>query len=165
MSSSKSANTKIEFLDDRETVRTKIFNAYCEDGIIRDNGVLGLLKDVIFPICEIQAERGMDKVGLNLAEGQGIASGGEWLLSGNNAPKGTIFTIDTLDGGKPLYYEHYEELETHFANGTFGSNALKSAVTKALDRQLEPIRKMFMESREWQAVDKLVYPECAPGEL
>ena len=48
MSSSKSANTEIEFLDDRETVRTKMFNAHCEDGIIRDNGVLGLLKDVIF---------------------------------------------------------------------------------------------------------------------
>ena len=42
--------SKIDLLDDEKTVQDKIKGAYCEEGIIEDNGVLAFLKQVIFPL-------------------------------------------------------------------------------------------------------------------
>lgn len=42
--------SKIDLLDDEKIVQDKIKGAYCEEGVIEDNGVLAFLKQVIFPL-------------------------------------------------------------------------------------------------------------------
>ncbi len=49
--------TKIDLLDDEKTVIEKIRNAYCELGIVEDNGVLAFLKYVIMVLKEDRKEK------------------------------------------------------------------------------------------------------------
>jgi len=50
--SSSEPNTKIDFIDDEATVMKKLRKAHCVDGIVEDNGVLAMLKYVIFRFLE-----------------------------------------------------------------------------------------------------------------
>lgn len=45
-------SSKIDLLDDQNTVRSKVRKAYCKPGEIEDNGILAFLKYVIMPIKE-----------------------------------------------------------------------------------------------------------------
>lgn len=52
--SSSEPDTKIDLLDDKETVDKKIKKAFCEEGNIDKNGVLAFIKFVLFPIFNSQ---------------------------------------------------------------------------------------------------------------
>lgn len=58
-------NSKIDFLDDEETLNKKIKNADCEEGN-PDNGVMQFMKYVIFPIKETLTIERPEKFGGNL---------------------------------------------------------------------------------------------------
>ena len=158
MSSSKAPSTKIEFLDDPETVRWKISEALCEEGNVSENSVLGILRDVLIPISELRLERLQGKISVNLAEGQGIMSDQRPFIS-DNAPDGTVFTIEAKDTSVGQHYSSYDEIEQDFAQKKLQPTALKAAIADTLNRLLAPIRKAYAESEEWQAVDKLAYPD------
>lgn len=49
--------TKIDLLDDEKTVQTKMRGAYCEEGVVEDNGVLAFLKYVIMTLKEDQKKK------------------------------------------------------------------------------------------------------------
>lgn len=91
MSSSKPAETKIEFLDDPETVRDKIFRAACPARQVTGNGVLGLLRDILIPISEQRVERLLGKTGLNVHENTGSELD-QRPFCNLGSPTGTIFT-------------------------------------------------------------------------
>jgi len=158
MSSSKPPSTKIEFLDDPDTVRWKISEVPCEEGNVSENGVLGILRDVLIPISELRLERLQGKTGVNLAEGQGVMSDQRPFIS-DNAPEGTVFTIGAKDTSVGQHYSSYDEIEQDFAQKKLQPAALKAAVADTFNRLLAPIRKTYAESGEWQAVDKLAYPD------
>ncbi len=42
--------SKIDLLDDAKAVQDKLKGAYCEEGVVEDNGVLAFLKQVIMPL-------------------------------------------------------------------------------------------------------------------
>lgn len=48
--------SKIDLLDDEKTVNEKIKNAYCEEGIVEDNGVLAFIKYVIMVLKQDKKE-------------------------------------------------------------------------------------------------------------
>ena len=48
--------SKIDLLDDEKTVQEKIKNAYCEEGVIEDNGVLAFIKYIIMTIKQDKKE-------------------------------------------------------------------------------------------------------------
>ncbi|KAM7212571.1 tyrosine--tRNA ligase, cytoplasmic [Rhypophila decipiens] len=157
MSSSKPSHTKIEFLDDPETVRDKVSKAACPERQVADNGVLGLLRDVLFPISQQRAERLLGKTELYDDENSGYSVGQHPFCS-LKAPTGTIFTI----GGGDVEEKHfasYEDIETAFVAGQVHPEALKQAVIDSFNVLLAPIRAAYAESREWQEVDRLAYPE------
>ncbi|CAA20443.1 Tyrosine--tRNA ligase, cytoplasmic [Schizosaccharomyces pombe] len=56
MSSSAAANAKIDILDDPKTVNKKIRSAFCEPGVVEENGCLAFLKYVSFPAMELRGE-------------------------------------------------------------------------------------------------------------
>ncbi|MFH1396364.1 MAG: tyrosine--tRNA ligase [archaeon] len=49
--------SKIDLLDDEKSVADKLKGAYCETGVVEDNGVLAFLKHVIMTIKEDQHEK------------------------------------------------------------------------------------------------------------
>jgi tryptophanyl-tRNA synthetase len=48
--SSSDKESKIDLLDSAAIVKKKIDTAFCEPGNIKENGILAILKNVIFPI-------------------------------------------------------------------------------------------------------------------
>ena len=62
--------SKIDLLDDEATIKSKLKKAYCEEGVIEDNGVLAFLKHVIMVIKQDNNESFLierpDKFGGNL---------------------------------------------------------------------------------------------------
>jgi tyrosyl-tRNA synthetase len=54
--SSSELNSKIDLLDSADEVKAKLKKAYCEPGIVEDNGVLAFLKYVVFVLYEDQGK-------------------------------------------------------------------------------------------------------------
>jgi len=49
--------SKVDLLDDEKTVINKLKGAYCEEGIVEDNGVLAFLKNVILTLKQDRKEK------------------------------------------------------------------------------------------------------------
>lgn len=63
------------------------------------------------------------------------------------------FVVDrSRDGLEPLVYNGIEQMNEDYRNDVLSPQILKPAVNKALNELLEPIRKAYEESKEWQEV-------------
>jgi len=158
--SSSDPNSKIDFLDSAEVVRKKISKAFCEEGNTTENGILAFLEAVLIPISQLRLERLQGKTAADEEEGQGAVGDQKPFIS-DDAPEGTVFTIelDAKDGGGFRHYATFEEVEKDFAEKKLFPKVLKNAVADAINKLLDPIRKSFEESEEWQEVLKLAYPD------
>lgn len=158
MASSDPDNAKIEFLDDPATVRRKIGEAPCSEGSM-GNAVLGILRDVLIPVSELRLERQRGQTGLNAAEGE--TGGSQEPFASDDAPPGTLFSVrtQTADGEqREQHYASYGAIEADFAAGKIQAAALKDAVANALSGVMEPVRRAYAASAEWQRIDQLAYP-------
>ncbi|KAG5513612.1 hypothetical protein PMAC_001044 [Pneumocystis sp. 'macacae'] len=54
MSASGNENNKIDILDNIETIERKINRAFCQEGVIENNGLLAFVKHIIFPVLELK---------------------------------------------------------------------------------------------------------------
>ncbi|KAM4062691.1 tRNA synthetases class I (W and y) domain-containing protein [Hirsutella rhossiliensis] len=155
MSSSSPAHTKILFLDDAAAVEEKITRASCPANAVQGNGVLPIVEHILMPVGDIRLG---DKA--NAVDGA-TATRGE-------LQEGTWFSVAVLETGceDRLHrsYCTYEELERDYVAGVIEPTALKEAVVDALNRLLEPIRKMYEENEEWRRADQMAYPEDWPAE-
>lgn len=158
--SSSDPDSKIDFLDPPEAVKRKIKKAFCEEGNITENGLLAFTKAVLIPISQLRIERRRGETGVDSEEGQG-AIGDQSPFVDDDAPEGTVFTIrrEGKFGGPPSHYKDYQELEDDFSAKKVHPGDLKTAVNKAIDSLLAPIRTAFAESPEWQKIEKLAYPD------
>ncbi|OJD30386.1 tyrosyl-trna synthetase [Diplodia corticola] len=155
MSSSKPADTKIMFLDDPDTVRRKVQNAACQPREVAGNGVMELLKHVLMPIGEMQLERERGQTGFNDVE-RTQGSGRQFVSDG--APDDAVFSVVGPEE-KVMHFTSYEEVEKAYVGGTVDPQPLKRAVAEAFNSVLAPILKIYQESKEWQEVDRLAYPD------
>ncbi|KAJ4035090.1 Tyrosine--tRNA ligase cytoplasmic [Fusarium oxysporum] len=67
------------------------------------------------------------------------------------------FTAETRDG-EPLVYEHICKLKEDYESDTLTPQMIKSALIKALNDLLDPIRKDFDSGEDWKRVADLAYP-------
>ena len=159
MSSSHAPDAKIEFLDSPATVHQKVSEADSSPGdITRGNGVLGILRDIIWPIAEMRFERSRGTVGCNLPEGKNIKTPEEESFVFPSAPEESILSVCDLITGDGRHYNTYDEIERDYADGIISPNDLKNLVIGALNQLLRQIRKIYRESDEWRMVDELAYP-------
>lgn len=157
--SSSDPNSKIDFLDPPEVVRRKIKGAFCEEGNAEDNGVLAFVNAVLIPISELRLERIRGETGSDSEEGQD-ATGDQTPFVLEDAPIGTVFSIfRKQEHGGSLHYQSFGQLKADFEEKKLHPKDLKTAVADAIVRLLEPIRKAFEDSEEWQTVEKLAYPD------
>ncbi|EKG14512.1 hypothetical protein MPH_08361 [Macrophomina phaseolina MS6] len=158
MSSSKPADTKIEFLDDAETVERKISGAACPDRDLAGNGILCLLRHVLLPVSRLWLERTQGKAYLNEGEGEGVSPGDRRPFVSEDAPGDAIFSVPAADGSGQRHFSSYEHLEESFLEQKISPAGLKAATAAALNRLLEPIRRNYQANEEWQRIEKLAYP-------
>lgn len=156
--SSSDPDSKIDFLDTPADVKRKIKRAFCEEGNVEENGVLSFVEMVVIPISQVRIERMHGETGADADEGAN-AIGRQTTFALEGAPEGTLFSINRPEKyGGPLHYQAFDDLKRDFAEKKVHPGDLKTAVGDAITRLLEPIRKVFEESPEWQEIEKLAYP-------
>ncbi|KAH9840674.1 tyrosyl-tRNA synthetase [Rhodofomes roseus] len=156
--SSSDPDSKIDFLEAPAEVRRKIKRAFCEEGNVQENGVLSFVEAVLIPISQLRIERLHGETGADADEGAS-AVGTQTPFALEGAPEGTVFSISRPEKyGGSLHYQAFADLKRDFADKKIHPGDLKTAVADAIVQLLEPIRKTFEESQEWQEVEKLAYP-------
>ncbi|KAF3167129.1 hypothetical protein TWF225_012054 [Orbilia oligospora] len=133
--------SKIDLLDDPETVCDKISNSICKPGMIEDNPILALLRVVLIPISRLRLARCSSEVNDPICECSPYV--------GADAPEGSIYSIE-IQNGSLRHYRSYEEIESDFLSGAVSAAALKGACAKGINQLLSHIRKSFERSLEWQ---------------
>ena len=141
------------FLDDGDAVRGKVLEAPWHGLDTTKNGVLSLLKNVLFPAVQLQLEQ---QKALDGIEVNGVGSTKSDTLAGSPAVKGVAFVVE--EDGKCRAFSSYNDLAQSLADGIIKPNAIKVAVAKGIDDLLDYVRKMYNNDAEWQAIDKLAYP-------
>ncbi|KAH8109095.1 tyrosine tRNA ligase [Phellopilus nigrolimitatus] len=155
--SSSDPNSKIDFLDPPAAIKKKIKAAFCEPGNVVENGLLAFVKAVLMPISQLRLD--------NLAGGAAGAALEPGLsdqppFSVDGAPEGTLFSVVRPEKhGGPVHYAAYEALERDFAEEKLHPGDLKAAVADAITRLLAPIQALYEDSKEWQEVAALAYPD------
>jgi len=149
-------NSKIDFLDTPEVVRKKLKSAFCEEGNIQENGVLSFVEAVLIPISQLRLERNAAGSSTLLEPGLGD----QRPFISDDAPEGTVFSVerDAKFGGS-THYKTFAEIQEDFKNKQLHPKDLKTSVANGIIRLLEPIRKAFEESEDWQRIEKLAYPD------
>lgn len=143
--------SKIDFLDSSAEVKAKIKAAVSEPGVVEGNGVLAFLKTVLIPAQVMREE---------MARARGKERYvGELSFASSTSPLGTVFTIARPEKfGGDLHFPSYQAVEDAYAAQKLHPGDLKSGVTDALIRLLDPIRKVYNDSPDWQEADRLGYP-------
>ncbi|TPX44230.1 hypothetical protein SeLEV6574_g04616 [Synchytrium endobioticum] len=130
--SSSEPDSKVDLLDDAQTVERKLGKAFCEEGNIVENPILQFVKVVLFPVSSLRTSNPVFKV-----------------------------TRPEKFGGDVTYHS-YEELETAFKEKRLHPGDLKKAAALAFNILLEPIRKVFRDSCELQKLTAEAYPAPKP---
>ncbi|KAK6538235.1 hypothetical protein TWF694_011114 [Orbilia ellipsospora] len=158
MSSSDSGDAKIEFLDDFDTIYRKISNADCATGDISlTNSILGLIREVIWPISEMRVERLEGDVGCNIREGLNLPAL-QLPFTSASAPQGTILTVHNSETSLQSHYSSLCQLERDYQKALITPQDLKCTVIAVLDQLLQPIREIYKSSEIWQDVERKAYP-------
>ncbi|KAJ3918268.1 tyrosine tRNA ligase [Lentinula edodes] len=155
--SSSDPNSKIDFLDSPEIVKKKIKGAFCEPGNVEDNGLLSFAEAVIFPISQLKIDQAKG-TGVMDEDGKEALSTDQRSFASDNAPEGTLFTVNTKFDG-PMHFSTFEDLRQAFKDEKLHPGDLKPAMVDAINRLLDPIRKAFGESEEFRQTEQLAYPD------
>lgn len=154
MSSSHPPQTKVMFLDDVEAIKDKVYEAPWRGLNTAENGVLSLLSNVLIPIAQLQLEQNA-KGTLETKDAVNI-NGSTHMEAA--AAKGAVFMVEI--NGKFRSFSSYSEIEQSLIDGSVQPDAIKAAVAKGVDDLLVHVRKLYKNDPDWQAVDKMAYPEA-----
>ncbi|KAJ3770204.1 tyrosine tRNA ligase [Lentinula raphanica] len=155
--SSSDPNSKIDFLDSPEVVKKKIKGAFAEPGNVEDNGLLAFAEAVLFPISQLKVDQAKG-TGVMDEDGKEALSTDPKSFASDNAPEGTLFTVNTKFDG-PMHFSTYEELRQAYKEEKLHPGDLKPAMVDAINRLLDPIRKAFEGDEEFQKTESLAYPD------
>ncbi|KAJ3747848.1 tyrosine tRNA ligase [Lentinula detonsa] len=155
--SSSDPNSKIDFLDSPEVVKKKIKGAFCEPGNVEDNGLLAFAEAVLFPISQLKIDQAKG-TGVIDEDGKEALSTDQKSFASDNAPEGTLFTVNTKFDG-PMHFSTFAELRQVFKEEKLHPADLKPAMVDAINRLLDPIRKAFEASEDFQKIENLAYPD------
>jgi tyrosyl-tRNA synthetase len=125
-------DSKIDLLDDEEAVNRKLRKAFCEEGNVTENPVLGFVKIVLLPISS-------------------LTHGGD----------GRFVVRRPEKFGGDVVYTDFTTLESDFAAKKLHPVDLKQGVADALNLLLAPIRKVF-EDPQMQELLNAAYPPPKP---
>jgi tyrosyl-tRNA synthetase len=130
--SSSDPDSKVDLLDSQAEISKKLKKAFCEEGNIENNPILSFLQAVIFPAKSL-------------------------------TNKDYAFLIERPEkfGGNSSF-STFQELQDAFERKDVHPGDLKSAAAVALKSLLEPIRDIWNEDAELQALTLEAYPPPKP---
>ncbi|TPX31301.1 tyrosine---tRNA ligase [Synchytrium microbalum] len=111
--SSSEPDSKVDLLDDADTVIRKLGKAFCEEGNITENPILQFIKVVLFPVASLKS------------------------------PNPVFSVKRPEKFGGDVDFHSYEELEVAFKDKKLHPGDLKKASAMAFNELLEPIRNIF----------------------
>ncbi|EGF77068.1 hypothetical protein BATDEDRAFT_20842 [Batrachochytrium dendrobatidis JAM81] len=126
--SSSDPDSKVDLLDEPDSVVAKLKKAFCEEGNVDDNPILAFIKAVVFPVNSLT----------------------------NPSYTFTIERPEKYGGNAE--YSTYTHLEEAFREKLVHPGDLKSAAAKAINSLLEPIRANFHNSPELKQMAIDAYP-------
>ncbi|KAH9273108.1 tyrosine-tRNA ligase [Batrachochytrium salamandrivorans] len=126
--SSSEPESKIDLLDEPDSVVAKLKKAFCEEGNINDNPILSFIKAVVFPVNSL-----------------------------TNSNYTFVVERPEKFGGNSEFSTHLE-LEEAFRTKLVHPGDLKAAAAKAINSLLEPIREHFRNNVEMQKLIAEAYP-------
>lgn len=122
-------NSKIDLLEDAESVKKKIKKAYAAPGVVEGCGLITFVEHVLLPLSEI-------------ADGKPsfhIARDEKW--------------------GGSISYNNIEALKADYAAEKLSPPDLKTGVSDAINALLQPLREEFLNNAEFQKIEALAYPK------
>ena len=127
-------DSKIDILDNAEIVKKKLRKAYAAPKEVEGNGLISFIEYVLLPVSA-----------LNSKDGKGE------------------FVVERGNGQDPVAYTNIEEFKADYIADKTTPQLLKSAITTALNKLLEPIQAEYQASPEWQEIEKKAYPPAEPA--
>lgn len=123
-------NSKIDLLEGADAVVRKIKKAECVPRVPEGNGVLAFVEFVLLPAARLRG-----------------------------GPDGGAFVVDRSRDGLPdLAYTTVEQLHEDYRRDVLTPQALKPAVSRALNELLAPVRDEYAASPDWQELVERAYP-------
>lgn len=120
-------NSKIDLLEEPKQVKKKIGAAFAAPGVVEGNGLISFVEYVLLPISEIS----------------------------NGSPSFHIERPEQYGG--PLDYTSIDDLKNDYASEKLSPQDLKIGVSDAINGLLKPIREDFLNSAEFQEIEKKAY--------
>lgn len=148
--SSSDPDSKIDLLEPAKDVERKIKRAFCEEGLVKDNGLLAFLKSVVFPMRSLKSSS---------SSASTSAAGGSAGGATGGAQTGVSFVRKAEFGGD-VTYATYASLEADYAARKLHPGDLKKGVTAAINELLQPIREHWAADPELAALTALAYPDA-----
>lgn len=121
-------NSKIDLCEEPSSVKKKISKAYAAPGVVENNGLLGFLENVVFPISDIKKK---------------------------DVP---FFINRDEKWGGPLSYNTIEEVRADYASEKLSPSDLKIGVVDAINGILAPIREILLNDKEFADIEAKAYP-------
>lgn len=122
-------NSKIDLLEDRDSVTKKIKKAYAAPGVVEGNGLISFIEYVLLPLAEVA--KGSPSFHIERDE--------KW--------------------GGSVTYNNIEDLKADYASEKLSPPDLKHGVSDAINALLEPLRQEFLNNPEFQKIAELAYPK------
>lgn len=130
--SSSDPKSKIDLLDDAETIRKKIAKAQCPPRTTQGNGILAFIQHVVLPYSELLSVDGKASINVVLK-----------------------------DHTEPSTLRSFAEVEAAYESDSLTPQLAKMIVQNVLVKLTEFIRRDFAADQEWQEIAITAYPDAS----
>ncbi|KAI9697870.1 MAG: hypothetical protein M1820_007657 [Bogoriella megaspora] len=126
--SSSDSKSKIDLVDDAETVSKKIAKAECAPGEVNDNGILAFIQHVLLPYSQLQSQNGKAAI-----------------------------TVMLEDQTEPTTFTSFAEISAAYEANLLTPQIAKKLVEEVLIKLIGAIRQDFEADPEWQRISDAAY--------
>ena len=137
--SSSDPKSKIDLLDDCNTIRKKIAKAFCAPRQVEGNGILAFIQHVLLPLSQLKSSDG----------------------------KTAALSATLKDETEPTVFQSFTDVIKAYEADLLSPQLAKKIVQDGLILLTASIRQDFEQDEDWQALSRAAYPdsvEAAPAQ-
>ncbi|KAF2235437.1 putative tyrosyl-tRNA synthetase, cytoplasmic [Viridothelium virens] len=128
--SSSDPKSKIDLVDDPETIRKKIAKAYCAPRELEGNGLLAFIQHVLLPYSQLQSQDGKAAI-----------------------------TATLKDQSDPTTFTCFAEVVIAYESDLLTPQLAKKIVEEGLVKLITSVHQDFEADTEWQRISEAAYPD------
>ncbi|MDI1489127.1 MAG: Tyrosine--tRNA ligase cytoplasmic [Ramalina farinacea] len=131
--SSSDPKSKIDLLDDGNTIRKKIAKAFCAPRQVEGNGILAFIQHVLLPLSQLKSSDG----------------------------KTAALSVTLKDETEPTVFHSFADVIKAYEADLLSPQLAKKIVQEGLALLTASIRQEFEQDEEWKALSRTAYPDSA----